>query len=87
MSQYPRKGESRAYRGTVSRFLKAMGRSIVDDGDVSGLYELSALAAEVNDTLASTVRGLRERHAYSWEDVGQALGITRGAACNRFGDL
>lgn len=53
--------------------------------DLTGLAGLTALVADVDNVLAATVREMRARHGWSWQQVGDALGITRQAAQQRFG--
>lgn len=72
---------------TITRFVSAMSSSIVHNGDLDGLAALQGLSAVVNKSLHETVFQLRSQYNYSWSDIGNALGITRAAACNRFGDV
>lgn len=75
----------RERKATIMRFARAMSESIVHNGDLDGLEALQDTIAYLDERLHDTVAQLRSQHEYSWNDIGNALGITRGAACNRFG--
>lgn len=49
------------------------------------LQALVELRAEVDAQLVERVRECRDWHGWSWSDVGDALGITRQAAQQRYG--
>jgi hypothetical protein len=54
-------------------------------GDIAALPELVSLQADLDDAIISAVRQLRgEEHAYSWQQVADALGISRELAIYRY---
>jgi hypothetical protein len=58
----------------------------VADGDIAGLADLVALRSELDDAIATAVRGLRSAPwSYSWGQLGNVLGTTRQAAQQRYG--
>jgi hypothetical protein len=65
------------------RIIRAHGRRVAA-GDVEGLAELLALAAEVEQATQAAVDGLRG-HGYSWAEIARRLGLTRQAAQQRWG--
>lgn len=78
--------DNASYARFMRRSIRALGRR-VGAGDVAALPELVALRAEVDAAIVNAVAELRaEPHAYSWTEIGAALGITRQAAQTRFGD-
>jgi hypothetical protein len=42
-----------------------------------------ALHSDLDEAIAAAVAGLRDRH--SWDQIARGLGISRQAACKRFG--
>jgi hypothetical protein len=48
------------------------------------LYTLTRMAFLIEENIPGEVATMRKRHA-SWEDVGNALGMSRQAAQKRFG--
>jgi hypothetical protein len=66
------------------RIIRAHGRRVAA-GDIAALGSLAALSTELDAAMADAVTRLRADHGYSWADIGRELGITRAAACNRFG--
>ena len=66
------------------RILKAYGQRVAS-GDIEALRCLVTLSAELDATLRLAVAGLRGA-SYTWDAIGEALGITRQAAQMRFGD-
>lgn len=75
--------ESDEFGQFVRRVLRAYSRRVADR-DIEGLAGLAQLAADVD---AATVAAVDQLHAagYSWDDIGQALGISRQGAWQRFG--
>lgn len=75
--------ENTDYAAFAARVIRAHGRRIAD-GDVEGLAELLALAAELDAATRVAVEGLRER-GYSWGHIASRLGTSRQAAQQRWG--
>ena len=77
--------ETPEYAAFARRSLRACGRRVAD-GDVEGLAALVALRSELDEAIASAVRGLKaEPWSYSWAQVAAVLGTTRQAAQQRYG--
>lgn len=72
-------------RGFLARAIKGAGKR-VSDGDPVDLAELVRLRAEFDEVIVDAVRGMRERHGYSWADIARELGTTRQAAHATFGN-
>ena len=55
--------------------------------DIGSLGQLADIQAELDAQTREAVAALRseEGGAYSWTDIGRALGITRASAQQRFG--
>lgn len=77
--------ETDAYGAMMRRMLKAYGRR-VGDMDIAELRSLADFAADADRVLAETVAHLRTEAggAHSWAQIGDALGITRASAQQRF---
>ena len=77
--------ETPDYAAFTRRILRACARRVAD-GDIEGLACLMALRSELEDAIATAVRGLRsEAWSYSWAQVAAVLGTTRQAAQQRYG--
>ena len=72
------------FAGFARRVIRAHGRRVAA-GDVAALGSLADLSRELDAAMADAVTRLRADHGYSWADIGRELGVTRAAACNRFG--
>lgn len=72
------------YAAVVRRMTKALARR-VSAGDIEGLPHLVALNDHLEELTRAVVADLRDRHGYSWADVGRVLGTTRQAAQQRWG--
>lgn len=80
----------------TEHFAKFMGRlarsysraALAGELDTTALAQLAQVRATVDEQIAATVAALRSEAggSYSWEAVGAALGITRHAACRKYGD-
>lgn len=66
------------------RILKAAGKR-VGNADPVDLADLVALRKEMERVEADAVRMMRERHGYSWSEIGRDLGISRQAAQQFYG--
>ncbi len=79
------KVETPEFVGMIRRCIRAAGRRVAA-GDVCCLTDLAAVRDAVDDAVTESVASLRaEPWCYSWADIGEALGITRQAAQQRFG--
>ena len=72
--------------------VRSVTRRIEDEGsedqlnwELPELAELAELVAQADQALLAGVRSLRNKHGYSWAQVGAELGISRQAAQQRFG--
>ena len=76
--------ETADFGATVRRFVRAYGKRVAEDDayDLKGLVDLHD---EVDRAIAVAVAGLRGGEGrYSWTEIGDALGISRQAARQRF---
>lgn len=86
----PRRKRARRYVETadyskfVRRIVAAYSRRVADADDVD-LAEMVALRDDLDAAITAAVKGQRERHGRSWADIGQALGVTKQAAYQRYG--
>lgn len=69
--------------GAVRRMLRAAGEH-VGDADQFELAELVALRDELEDVIRTAVHAQR-RFGRSWQDIGDALGVKRQSAYERYG--
>lgn len=67
------------------RLLRAHGRRVAD-GDPDDLAELLALVPLLDEIIRDAVAGQRERHGFSWAEIGRAAGTSRQAAQQRWGE-
>lgn len=67
-----------------SRMLQAAGRRVAD-GDTVDLAQLVTLRREFEVIEVEAVVAMRERHGYSWAEIGRDLGITKQAAQQYYG--
>ncbi len=84
-----RKTEPREQLAMIRRMVRAAGRRIVLE-DPSELAQLVALRAELDATIARTAKALHETpdangHTFSWTAIGEAEGISRQAAYQKYG--
>lgn len=87
MSRDNRAG-SAEYLAFARRVLRSYGRRAVTDGaDGDTLAALATLREEIDAQTRATVHAMRSADggAYSWQEIGDALGITRAAAFKRYG--
>lgn len=68
----------------VKRIVRAHGRTVGQTGGEWELGELVGLRSEVETAIATAVAGLRDR-GLSWQNIGDALGVTKSAAYQRYG--
>lgn len=62
-----------------------MQRVEKDSTDLSAFAEMARLVKDMDDALGDLARTLHDQHDYSWTDFGDALGVSRQAARQRFG--
>lgn len=69
----------------LRRMVKAMGRR-AGEGDLECLVELRQLKADIDQAIAAGARAAHDGPAaFSWTDIGDAVGITRQAARQLYG--
>jgi hypothetical protein len=66
------------------RILRAYARRVAA-GDIEALRSMATLSAELDATVRLAVAGLRQV-PYTWDAIGEALGVSRQAAQMRYGD-
>lgn len=72
------------YAAMVTRMIRALGRRAADS-DATALEHLAAVQAEMDACMQTAVDGMRATYGVSWAEVGDALGVTRQAAQQRYG--
>lgn len=77
------KVETPEYAAFCRRIIRAYARRVADADDVD-LAEMVAVRDEMDAAIQAAVDGLRAR-GESWAYIGNALGIKRQAAQQRFG--
>lgn len=75
--------ETSDYLVALRRMVRAAGRR-VGHADPEDLAVLADIAATLDEAMVAAVAGLRAG-GFTWESIGQALGVTRQAALMRFG--
>ena len=76
--------ETHAFIGAARRFIRAAGKRVAD-GDEPELRELVSLRIDLENAITAGVRGQRAI-GRSWAHIGNALGISRQAAFQKWGD-
>jgi hypothetical protein len=76
--------DNREFNAFARRIVNRHARRIAEQDDIEGLSALAELGRQVDELMRDTVHQLREQDR-SWAEVGDVLGITRQAACQRFG--
>lgn len=74
--------ETPEYAAMLRRMIRRYGERVGDDDPID-LTEMLAVRDAFDAAIAEAVAGQRER-GYSWREIGEALGITREAAWQRF---
>jgi len=77
-----RERETMEYLAAARRFIAAAGRRVAD-ADEFELAELVALRDDLEDAIALAIAGQRS-YGRSWAHIGNALGITRQSAQERY---
>jgi hypothetical protein len=75
--------ETTEYLAMMGRMLRAAGRRVAES-DEPELQQLIALRAEMDDIIRDAVLGQRVDLGRSWTWVGDALGLTRQGARQRY---
>jgi hypothetical protein len=79
--------ENPEFAALFQRLLRAWTRR-AGAGDLDALASMAAHGDEVDAHLLDAIAMLRdEPHCYSWQEIGDALGISRQAAQQRFGKV
>ncbi|MEB0001617.1 hypothetical protein QN357_01530 [Cryobacterium sp. RTC2.1] len=76
--------ETTEYLAMLGRMIRAGGRRVAD-ADEFELAALLRLRVELDSAIQTAVLGQRSSLGRSWAWVGDALGITRQAAQQRYG--
>lgn len=79
-----REVETASYLDFARRIIRVAGERVANADDWE-LAELATLVDDVERAKTVAVRGLRAR-GMSWQYIGDALGITRQAAQQRYAD-
>lgn len=81
---YSRDTEPPELSGMVARVLRSLIRR-ARDGDLAGLEEIEVIRQAAEIAAIDAAQALRSgEQPYSWTEIGQALGVTRQAAQQRF---
>ena len=75
--------DTMSYLGAAARFIRAAGVRVAD-ADEFELAELVALRDVLETAIRDGIAGQRAR-GRSWQHIGDALGITRQSAQERYG--
>ena len=67
----------------LRRMVAAAGKRVAE-ADVEDLVELMGIRDDLDAAIARGIAGLRE-DGYTWQSIGDALGVTRQAALMRWG--
>lgn len=68
----------------VRRIIRAHGVEVAEHGGEWELAELVAVRDELEAAIGTAIKGVRDR-GLSWANVGDALGVTKSAAYQRYG--
>ncbi len=79
-----RERETPEYAAFVRRAIRSHGRRVAD-ADPEDLAELVAMHEVLTLAIDDAVLGMRAARSVSWAQIGRALGITRQAAQQRYG--
>jgi hypothetical protein len=74
--------ETLPFLDAVKRMIRAAGRRVAE-ADEFELAELVAIRDELDEAIIAAIAGQRS-YGRSWADIGDALGITRQAAQQRY---
>lgn len=76
------------YHSFMKRLVRSYGKkAVAGELDTDALRQLAEIQVMLDEQIGEVVRALRteEGGAYSWAQIGEALGITRAAAFKRYG--
>lgn len=77
--------ETEDFGAMVRRMVKAYRRRVGEGpGDIASLRQLAELADEVDQAIRAAAQDLHDA-GHSWTEIGDALGVSRQAARQRFG--
>ena len=76
--------ETPSYLSALRRMIRAGGLRVART-DTDDLSILIGLSTELDRAIGTAVMGLRAE-GFTWESIGEAAGITRQAAQQRWGD-
>lgn len=79
-----REVENDEYFSFARRILAAAGTRVAD-GDTVDLAGLVAIRRDMEAVEIAAVAKMRERHGYSWAEIGRDLGMTKQAAQQKYG--
>lgn len=77
--------DTSAYLAMLRRMIRASGRRFAGQADPEDLATLLALHHDLDAAAREAVAALRG-DGFTWESIGQALGVTRQAALMRWGN-
>ena len=78
--------ENSDFDAFARRILRAYARRVAA-GDIEALPGLAMLVSEVDTVVRESVRALRKPpYGYSWDELGQRLGVSRQAVQMRYGE-
>lgn len=76
------------YAAFMKRLARSFGRkAVAGELDTTALEQLVEIRAMLDDQIGEVVHALRTEQggAYSWQQIGDALGMTRAAAYKKYG--
>lgn len=76
------------YAAFMKRLARSYGRkAVAGELDTTALEQLVEVRAMVDEQIGEVVHALRTERggAYSWQQIGDALGMTRAAAYKKYG--
>lgn len=76
--------ENDEFRAAITRMIRAYGVRVAEADDFD-LAEMVTLRDVLEDAIGAAITGQRSNYGYSWAVIGDALGITRQAAQQRYG--
>lgn len=84
MSRRRGRVETPEYGAMVRRMVRSYAKRVGEADDVD-LAEMVRLRDEVEVAIATAVRLQRHNYGRSWKDIGDALGMSRQAAQQKYG--
>lgn len=71
-------------RAAIQRLLRAYGRRVAQ-ADLSDFRELVALRDDLDLAIYEAVTGIKRSTGFTWQDIGDELGVSKQAAQQRYG--